>query len=178
MSPRRRASILPAARGQRGAVLVISLLLLVVMTVLAIDAMRSANFNVALATNTQEQGRSFAVAESGLADAEAFILANHPSTPIFDWSASDTDGLFMPGDLAASPVTGVDWSANNGAYETGASGSRYTVEYLGSFSVSGGSLTTGAGAGPEQRYLYLITARGESAGGSVRYVQSVFVTSN
>ena len=71
-----------------------------------------------------------------------------------------------------------DCASLNGAYQGGASGARYSVEYLGVFAKAGGSLTTGAGAAIEERYLYLITAQGQTASGSTRYVQSVFATSN
>ena len=163
---------------QRGAVLVVSLLLLIVITLLALNSMRMANFDVALATNVQAHGRALAVAENGLSEAEDFIFTNFPSTPTFDWSATTTDGLYMPSELSGTPVTAIDWAAVDGAYEGGASGARYTVEYVGAFAKAGGSLTTGAGAVTEERYLYLITAQGQTPSGSVRYVQSVFATSN
>jgi type IV pilus assembly protein PilX len=173
-----RPSACAAGERQRGAVLVVSLLLLIVITLLGLNSMRMANFDVALATNVQARGRALAVAENGLAEAEDFVFTNHPTTPTFDWSATTDDGLYMPGELGASPITAIDWSAVDGAYQGGASGARYSVEYLGVYAKAGGSLTTGAGAAIEERYLYLITAQGQTASGSTRYVQSVFATSN
>jgi type IV pilus assembly protein PilX len=167
-----------ARQRQRGTVLIVSLLLLLILTILATDAMRIATFDIALAGNVQAQSRALARAEEGLSEAEDFIATNFPSTPAFDWSTDADDGLYMPGEVTGSAVTFVDWSAADGAYQTGGSNSRYTVEYLGAFSTGGGSLTVGAGSGSDQRFLYLITARGETAGGSVRYVQSVYATGN
>lgn len=62
-------TIFPTARRQRGAALVIGLLLLVVITVLAISGMNTAATELAMARNDQAYEDAFQAAETGLATA-------------------------------------------------------------------------------------------------------------
>lgn len=54
------------AAGERGAALVVGLVLLMVLTVLAISAMRSATLDLTMAGNSQYRENAFQLAESGL----------------------------------------------------------------------------------------------------------------
>jgi Tfp pilus assembly protein PilX len=184
---------------QRGTVLAVSLLMLVVVTLLAVTAMTQANLDLRLASNGQARAAALAQAENALVDAETLIVANFQSGPPVSWSSDGTDGFFMLEDLralgrsrnvtlttteqAANPppqlaVKVVDWDAANGTFEDGASGGRYTVEYLGAFTGRGGSLAVGTGGSANQRHLYRITARGAAGGGGVRFLESIFVSSD
>jgi type IV pilus assembly protein PilX len=68
----------PLARAQRGTVLVVALILLLVLTLLGISAMNTTSLEERMAANTQELNRAFHAAESGLssafADPNAFNL--------------------------------------------------------------------------------------------------------
>lgn len=165
----------PAAQG--GAALVVALVLLVVVTLMGISSMTMSNYDTVMAVNTQATVAALSEAENGLVDGEGFISTNFPSVPTFDWSAASDDGLYMTGDLGGTPADVVDWESETGAYESATGGGRYVIEYLGVFSPAGASLTLGAGTPTEQRYLYLITSRGDAGKGGVRFVQSVFATS-
>lgn len=59
----------PTRRGQRGAALVVGLILLLVLTVLAISGMTTAALQLQMAGNEQFQERSFQFAEAGLEEA-------------------------------------------------------------------------------------------------------------
>lgn len=60
MSPRR------SHRSQRGAALVVGLVILMVLTVLAISTMRTATLDLAMAGNSQYRENAFQLAESGI----------------------------------------------------------------------------------------------------------------
>jgi Tfp pilus assembly protein PilX len=62
----RRYSHAPGARARRGAALVTSLMILLVLTILGIAAMRTASLEERMAGNVQEAVYAFEAAESGL----------------------------------------------------------------------------------------------------------------
>lgn len=70
----------PAVERQRGAALIIGLLLLLVLTVFAISGMSSATLDLALAGNTQYAENAFQAAESAI-EAELTIGQATPDTP-------------------------------------------------------------------------------------------------
>ena len=86
----RLSSISPVQlRDQRGAILVVSLVLLVVLTFLAVTALNTSNLEEKMANNTQEAHRAFQTAESGIADTFAdstmfdlTVLAPDPASPV------------------------------------------------------------------------------------------------
>ena len=86
-SPVRRTT-LHAGRRQRGAALVIGLLLLVVITLLAIGGMNSASVELVLAGNTQRQALAFQASEVGIENTLAFVLA--PGIDFQPGQASET----------------------------------------------------------------------------------------
>lgn len=176
---------------QRGAVMIIALILLVVITLLAVSAVQTSNLEVLMATNTQARASALATAENGLVGGELDISGN-PDTqgiPLMDWSAEAADGKYTVGDVA-SVVDNVDWTALDGGgdpigYELSPAncdpGSsdchQYALEYLGPFTTAGASLTMGAGAtAGDTRFLYRITGRGVFGSGGTRFVQAVFAT--
>ncbi len=56
----------PAPRRQRGAALVTSLILLLILTIVAISGMNTATLELVMAGNTQFQGNAFQAAETGV----------------------------------------------------------------------------------------------------------------
>jgi type IV pilus assembly protein PilX len=86
-----RGTVLRASRRQRGAALVIGLLLLAVITLLAVGGMSSASVELILAGNTQLQTRAFQASETGIEQ----MLAHSNTVPGADpLSAAD---LVVPG---------------------------------------------------------------------------------
>lgn len=83
-------------QGQRGAVLVVSLVLLVVLTFLAVTALNTSNLEEKMANNTQEAQRAFQTAESGIADTFAdssmFNLTVEQVNNIDDFGVYDAHG--------------------------------------------------------------------------------------
>jgi hypothetical protein len=164
---------------QRGAVMIVSLIMLAIITLLAVSAVQTSNLEVLMATNTQARASALASAENSLVDGELWILATHPGTPLFDWSddagALDEDGRYTVGDIV-STVDDIAWTVVPPAgYELSPNGNQYALEYLGPYTTLGSSLTMGV-PGSDKRYLYRVTGRGVFGSGGTRFVQSIFAT--
>lgn len=63
-------------RNQQGAILIVALVILLVVTVLGATAMRSATLEMRMATNSQERQQAFNAAEAALRNAEAWLDMN------------------------------------------------------------------------------------------------------
>lgn len=176
---------------QAGAVLVTSLFILVILTLLAISAMTTSNFELIMATNIQAQTVALANAETAVNEGEIKIVTEYeggmfnpdnanPVDPTTSAShaigiyAYDEDAESTPGFL--DPTT-FDWDGANG-YATGPSDNKYVIEFLGERKTTGagGSLGVGAGQQDETKYYYRLTGQGISARGAERFVQTLFVT--
>lgn len=121
---------------QQGTVLVISLLLLVVITTLAISGMNTATTELAMARNDQNYEFAFQAAETGLET--AMSLGQYTPSPV-------------PLDLGTSYVSG---SAND-AYTT-------TVTYEGDTLVPDRAFSLGVGSGVSA-YHFLAAAEAKSS---------------
>jgi Tfp pilus assembly protein PilV len=75
----------PGGRHQSGAVLIVAMIILVVLTLLGITAMNTSSLQEKIASNTQEQVHAFQAAETGLNQAFADNLA-------YDISSTYTGG--------------------------------------------------------------------------------------
>ena len=179
---------------QRGAVLVVSLLILLVMTVLGVSSMSSTTLQERMANNDRQRQVAFQAAEAALRAAEAYLVANVRSVAdlvtTFD-AASPVTGMFasrsplvgvQPNPLPAGfdPFDDASWLAANGAVEVaGVSGvtrrPRYIIEYLGRV---GPPLNNYSGKKQDAReYAFRITAVGWGEGNAptARYLlQSSF----
>ena len=165
---------------QRGAALILALLILLVMTILGVTAMRTSNLELIMATNTQEQVMAMANAENTLVDAERDISTNFsgPYDPVWAWSGNNNDGYYRMDpslglDVANSAAEDVDWpdlAADGVGYVTGPNG-RYTVEYMGSVQDTRPGVSLDP---PVFRFLYRVTGRGTFGRGGTRRVQSIY----
>ena len=82
-----------ARNGQRGSVLLVSLIILLVLTVLGISSMTSSTMEEKMSGNTRDQVRAFQAAEIALRSTEAFI-DTIASTDAF---GPDNPGLYEQG---------------------------------------------------------------------------------
>lgn len=162
---------------QSGAVLFSSLIVLLVISVIALNASRSSALEMVVATNQQNGIQALANGEDSVFFAEQYLLAVHPQGgPSFDFTQDTTDGLYLAG--AVDPET-ADWNPITTEEVLDAAGNvtnRYVVEYMGTSSATGGSLAVGAGSGAQIRHVYRITGLGVGPKGTVRLVQTVFAT--
>jgi len=182
------------ARRQRGAVLIISLLILLVMTVLGVASMGTTTLQERMANNNRQQQVAFQAAEAALRTAEAFLAANISNITTLKNnfnSGAPVTGLYAP----RAPVTGVatyplpasfdiyndaDWLVNGNAVKVATVTSvtqkpRYIIEYVGRV---GPPPLDYSGKKPDVRqYGFRITAMGwgEGATPNTHYmVQSTY----
>ncbi len=158
---------------ETGVVLFLSLVFMVLIAMLGMFTVRSATSEIKIATNVQARASAFSDAELGIKSGEKVIANTLVGAPAFDWSTNVTDGFYYDGDVQNLRAI---WNGNPG-YETGDDASQFIVEYLGPFTTEGSSIAIGAGTLSNQRYVYRVTGRGQSARGGYRLSQSIYAVS-
>ncbi|RMD78758.1 MAG: pilus assembly protein PilX [Gammaproteobacteria bacterium] len=156
-------------RAQRGSALVVSLLVLLVLTLLALAGTRSTTLEERMAGNFRDRHLAFQAAETALRDAEAFI-EGVASTGAFNGAG----GLLGQADPEPDYNDPATWTAGasraySGSLPGVASQPRYIIKHLGSTGgASGGSLNIGgygqAQAGGVQLFRITVQAVGGGAG--------------
>ncbi|HEC59907.1 MAG TPA: hypothetical protein ENI24_10115, partial [Methylophaga sp.] len=76
---------------QQGVVLVISLIMLLIMTILAISSMSTTILEEKMSGNFKDRNMAFQAAEAGLRAGESYLRTT-PVLPVFDGSG----GLYLP----------------------------------------------------------------------------------
>lgn len=175
----------PGPQRQRGAILLVCLVLLAVLSLLAGDAMQTGIIQQRMAGNLRDHELAFRAAESALLEAEDWLAtqaalpsaAHDGSLPVWRRAAPGQDG----GDSPWWATRGADWWAEHAQTLSGwpalASPPRYLIEEYAAVA-PGQSLDIGSGHAPERWALHRITARGVGGkAGSVVLLQSTFLRS-
>lgn len=170
----------PTAQAQHGAVLLVSLMILLIMTVLGIAAMSGTTMEEKMAANSQQRQQAFQAAETALRDAEVWLTTS--VTTLDDLIQFDgSSGLYAlrpttPGATLVAPTFDIydnsAWQANGLASHTlldNQDTPRYIIEYMGQIGDQGAALDPNA-APPIYRYAFRITAIGWSVDGTARYM--------
>ena len=159
---------------QKGMALFISLIMLLLMSVIILHGSRSSTLELLLGNNAQHTAQALMRAEDSVVAGESLIELDYVGAPTVDFSASQSDGIYIVGEI---DVDTVDWTAYV-AERIGAGDAfrEYILEYLGPVTATGGSLSVGAGMASDTRYLYRVSGRGASSRGSARLVQTVSAT--
>jgi type IV pilus assembly protein PilX len=170
----------------RGAVLIISLILLLALTLISVTALQGATQGEHIASNTRQRNLAFQAAEAGLRAGEAFLSS---TAAAFDNSTAGLRGPVSPTvDIATYWLTTYNWTATAGGTNAGSVlGSldstlnvqpRYVIELL--FSNTSGS---GGGALQAGKRIdaglptswYRVTARGTGGtADAVVILQSIY----
>ncbi len=159
---------------QKGLAMFISLMMLLLMTLIIVHAARSSSLEILMGNNAQHAAQALMRAEDSVMAGEELIEFNYDGAPNIDFSAIPSDGLYIVGDVN---VLSVDWTGYPAEqYGVGDAHREYIVEYLGPVAATGGSLSVGAGASSDTRYLYRISGRGISGRGGARVVQTIYAT--
>jgi type IV pilus assembly protein PilX len=174
---------------QRGSVLIVALVLLLVLTLLGISGIETTMMQERMAGNTQELMSAFQAAEAGLRDGEDDVRANISVSSVFD--SSCTNGLCEPAatgyDVWATTVA-VYWDDDNAGSDvntrvygdnTGVAALQdvsrqpaYIIERL-NVVERGGSIVSGFSSQPPSEW-YRLTSRGFGRNGqSQATVQAV-----
>ena len=164
-------------RRQRGAALIVSLILLLVMTVVGVSAMRSSVMEVRMAGSVQQQEDALRDAERTLAMAEDQI-----DTWVSDGSfTAEGGGFFRTGspDVRTPDWSGIETASGATAGDSARSArNRFVVLYAGARTVPGESLSQGRGERLAGREIYLFrpVARSSQSDRAVRLVESLYAT--
>ncbi len=159
---------------QKGMALFISLIMLLLMSVIILHGARSSTLELLLGNNAQHTVQALMRAEDSVVAGESLIELDYVGAPTVDFSASQSDGIYIVGEI---DVSAVDWTAYV-AERIGAGDAfrEYILEYLGPVTATGSSLSIGAGMASDIRYLYRVSGRGASSRGSARVVQTIYAT--
>lgn len=170
------------ATGQRGATLVIALLILVLIMMIGITAVSTSNTQYKLAGNLQFEDGAMNNAETAVAAAENWLSTSTSAVPPVPHyldagflTAQTTTGL-LPIAASSAPLT-MSWSDSNSVSVAGSSAQRYIIQMMSSNNLlTGSSAAIGRqGAAVCNRVnTYLITGRGTSHRGAVKFVQSFY----
>lgn len=174
---------------QKGAVLVISLIMLLLLTLIGASSMQTSSLEEKMAGNIRDEDLAFQAAETALRLAEAVVATNHLAFSVAT-NGTGSNGLYTTIGATLSDPLGfwktVDWSSSTavatysgGTLNNISSAPLYIIEELptsgGNSTNSGGSLEAGTAGSSQTISWYRITARG--TGGSnnaVVIVQSIY----
>lgn len=166
----------------RGAALIVSLLLLLVMTILGIAAMNSSIMQGFMSSSYQQQTATLTGAENILLEAEReveAIVTRAPGEPLPENYYID---LFDIGALEFNPrgaeaVWSIGRLANPQEIGNLLIPGRFVIEYLGEFEVPGESIAEGGGLEDSRIHIFRVSVRGqETRREGLRVVQSHYVT--
>ena len=182
-STRFTPSVAPRRAPQRGVALATVLLLLVVVMLMAVASLRTANLEERVAAQVRDRQVAFQLAEAALRDGELMISAdtNGPFTPlrVAQFDANCTNGLCLssPGSPVWSGFSEADWASNKAwaygaatdadALAGAAAAPRYVVEFQGTLQPIEPGVPCVA--------MFLITARARGATAAAEVIlQSVY----
>lgn len=165
-------------KNERGAVLIVSLMILVILTLLGITAMQTTTFQEKMAGNMRSRELSFQAAEAALRQGEA-VLAG---AGVLDFkSVANDKGLYEAPAAGKAPWwSSISWGNSDSAQidrdvEGTAARPRYIIEDLG-VAPSSSFKNLMAGTPLPQSKFYRITARGVGGtAGVVVILQSTYV---
>lgn len=173
----RHESMLLSER-QRGAALVVSLIILIMVAILGISGMRVASTLVKQAGNVQFQNAAFNQAETAVASISSWLYTGtNFRNAGFTTYAAGTPHIYPTGYMTTNgidPLT-MTWTDTNSLAVDAAGTQRVVVEKVAAGKVlAGSSLGVGglASSGCKQVDLFRVTGRGTNARGTVKLVQT------
>jgi type IV pilus assembly protein PilX len=172
---------------QRGAILIVSLLLLLVMTLIGVTAVSTTTLQEKMAGNNRQRQLAFQAASAALRDAETWLTTNITTLPQFETTFNGTPAelYWLRAPKPPSPVRpvamdiydGSVWAVGNSQQIANAVASggqnppRYIIEYMGRSGEAPLDYTD-----PDTRqYAFRITAIGWGTDNTTTYIaQSTF----
>lgn len=164
---------------ERGAALIVSLILLLIMTIIGISAMNGARLEVAMAGMMQREEVALRGAERALKTAEKYTenlsaafdntvpghyMPNTVDVSVTDWSAQGIERLVKPEDAEDSSELS-ELSKRDA----------FVVEYDGEVTLPGSALNDGGDTIPGDKVtVYRITTRSDTDGKAVRIIESIY----
>jgi len=156
---------------QSGAVLIVSLILLLVITIVGFSSSQSVLMQEKMTYSVQEGHVALQSAELGLQEAADFIRDNVNTLAGFseDGSAADSPGLYSRGNAPTDIFSGVNWttsnsrSADSSVADGDVAAPRFYIEDMGATESEGGELNVrgyGAGGDPAEINVFRVVSRG------------------
>jgi type IV pilus assembly protein PilX len=166
----RSTLVSPAPSAQRGAAMVIALIMLLVLTLLATASARMTLLEERMTGNTQDRNVAFQAAEAALRFGE--LVAQAPTVPVFGGA---NGGLYKPAAPGDEPVwDALDWenaavvhadaALDDVVEDLGGATADYVVEQLPRVPTPGESLA--ADTTVDEAAFYRVTARGVGIAGT------------
>ncbi len=144
---------------QRGVVLVVSLIVLLLLTITGLASIQNSALQEKMAGNSHDYEQAFLAAETALRTGETYLIDNYST---INFATSGADGLY---DRSADNAVAVEWQYNATIWRTitsidsaVASSPKYFIEKLPDTTVSNTSLATDAEI--ETESMFRITAKG------------------
>ena len=153
----------PPKAKQRGAVLIVSLMLLIIMTLIGVTSMRTTTLQEKMSGNTRDNMLAFQAAETTLLDAENFIENIVAPAAAFDGTQA---GLYQQGvnpDLFAAATWANSKTYGGGVYADVATQPKYIIELTGTIGSSTEDINVagyGEASGLGEMTSFRVTARG------------------
>lgn len=170
---------------QKGAVLVVGLLFLVMLTLIGVTAMSTGIMDERMAGNSRDFNLAFQAAEAALRDGELYIQKS--ISPASGFSSTCANGLCQPPTNSIPWYTAINWSSGSvtRTYGSGTSATtlpavasqpKYIIESLGQpGAVVGTSIALGLKPNPAGN-AYRVTARGVGGRAETQvFVQSIYI---
>lgn len=150
-------------RAQRGAVLVVSLLILLVLTIIGVSGMQSSTLEEKMASNSRDRNVAFQSSEAALRDAEEYI-----EDLVTVGGFTNANGLYAEIEDEPNPFTASTWttsgSTRTATVPAGSAGAQYFITRSGT--IVDESLGGGLELPPNAKQditIFRITARGRGA---------------
>lgn len=168
---------------QRGAVLIISIVLLIVLSLIGLYLFNSSLLEMRMADNAGSSNVAFQRAEAARAYAEGLMngLADNMSKGTITYGCT-TKGYYARASLGINGCSALNpasmkWDATDSFAVPGNTNQRYALEYLGIDTVREIYLGLETGGNTSQTmkvYVFRILARGTEAAGGNTVLQSIF----
>lgn len=175
----------PPRQRQQGAVLVVGLLILVMLTLIGVTAMSSGMMDERMAGNSRDLNLAFQAAEAALRDGELYIQKS--ISPASGFSSTCASGLCLPPTVSTPWYVSIDWisSSVTRTYGSGTSATslpfvasqpKYIIESIGKpAAVVGTSIALGIKPSSTGD-AYRISARGVGARAETKVLaQSIYI---
>lgn len=181
-----QSTTMKPARNQRGAVLIVSLIILLVLTVVVLSANRGVVMQERMTSAIRQSNLVFQVAESGLIHAEQEIDALADLSGFTNFSATGANGYYLEGNgppnyLDKDALWNVDGKTLSAANIEDGYTAKYFIESLGEVEVEGQNLDLTLNNNYSQTpvnptaYIFRIVVRAEGTGGTpVRLVAGYY----
>lgn len=150
-------------KAQQGAVLVVSLLILLILTILGVSSMQSSTLEEKMASNSRDRNVGFQSAEAAVRDAETYI-----ESLVTTGGFTNTNGLYAAIGNEPDPFAAATWgTASNHRTATapgGSSGAQYFISRAGTIIDEGSIENLGIpNTTATDITVFRITGRGQGA---------------